>query len=170
MVAMPAAAQEQLKQEAKAIVKQFGGQLKPQLKQAMVQGGPQHAVEVCAEQAPEIAKQLSEKTDWQVRRVSLNYRNPDAEPKPWESKVLTDFENRLLNGEKDKLVYSETVNGEYRFMKAQLVEPICLTCHGRKVDGLLHDKIQLYYPKDKAMGYQLGQIRGAFSLSRKLAL
>ncbi len=168
VIAKPSA--DRLEQEAKTIVKQFASQLKPKLKQAMMQGGPMQAVEVCAEQAPKIAQSLSLQTGWQVRRVSLNNRNSEAVPNSWERQVLSDYESQLLSDSTVKLsAYSNLVDGEYRFMKPQLVEPLCLTCHGTKIEGALQDKIHLHYPNDKAMGYQLGQIRGAFSLSKKLA-
>ena len=48
----------QLKQEAIGIVKKFGGALKPELKQAIQSGGPAHAISVCAEKAPAIARRL----------------------------------------------------------------------------------------------------------------
>lgn len=52
----------------------------------MAERGPGHALEVCSVQAPAIASLLS--TDgWQVKRVSLKNRNPDAVPDEWEAAV-----------------------------------------------------------------------------------
>ena len=58
-----------LKAEAISIVKQFGDTLKPQLTQALAQGGVKHAIEVCSVKAPGIAQQLSLSSQWQVKRV-----------------------------------------------------------------------------------------------------
>ncbi|MEJ2177361.1 MAG: DUF3365 domain-containing protein, partial [Gammaproteobacteria bacterium] len=107
--------QAQLKDEAVGIVKKFGGSLKPQLKQAIQEGGPAHAVSVCAEKAPAIAEQLSNETGWQIKRVSLKPRNQqNAEPDAWEREVLQQFDQRQANGESAaEMAVAEIVDGEF---------------------------------------------------------
>jgi hypothetical protein len=79
------------------------------------------------------------------------------------------FNNRQKNGESaKKMAYSEVVDGKFRFMKAQGTEKVCLTCHSKNVASKVKKEIHKYYPNDKATGYSLGEIRGAFSLSKKL--
>jgi len=158
-----------LKQEAISIVKRFGGSLKPELKKALKSGGPAHAISVCSEKAPAIAHQLSSDTGWYVRRVSLKPRNPGAKPDAWEEKVLKMFDERQAKGEDPKkMAHAEVVDGKFRFMKAQGVEPVCLNCHAAKVKPEVEAALKEKYPHDKARGYSLGQIRGAFSLARDL--
>jgi len=162
--------QAQLKKEAVSIVKQFGGSLKPQLKQAMQEGGPAHAVTFCAEKAPAIAEQLSRETGWQIKRVSLKARNQkSAVPDPWEQQVLQSFDQRQANGESpSEMAFAEVVDGEFRFMKAQGVEQVCLACHAASVSPEVEAALKTNYPMDKARGYSLGQVRGAFSLKKSL--
>lgn len=159
-----------LKAEAITIVKQFGGALKPQLKKALTEGGVLKAIEVCSVKAPEIAQNLSLSTQWQVKRVSLKARNhPDAIPNAWEESVLETFNQRQESGESTKkMAKAEIVGDEFRFMKAQGTQPLCLTCHGTKLDDETKAALKSYYPKDQATGYSLGQVRGAFSLTKKL--
>ena len=159
-----------LKAEAITIVKQFGGTLKPQLKKALTEGGVLKAIEVCSVKAPEIAQNLSLSTQWQVKRVSLKARNhPDAIPNAWEKSVLETFNQRQQSGESTKkMAKAEIVGDEFRFMKAQGTQPLCLTCHGTKLDDETKAALKSYYPKDQATGYSLGQVRGAFSLTKKL--
>lgn len=162
--------QAQLKDEAVGIVKKFGGSLKPQLKQAIQEGGPAHAVSVCAEKAPAIAEQLSNETGWQIKRVSLKPRNQqNAEPDAWEREVLQQFDQRQANGESAaEMAVAEIVDGEFRFMKAQGVETVCLNCHAADIPPEVEAALKTNYPMDKARGYSLGQIRGAFSLTKSL--
>ncbi len=159
-----------LKAEAVAIVKRFGGALKPQLKQALQSGGPVNAIGVCAVRAPEIAKQLSLETGWQLKRVSLKFRHSKtAMPDKWEEKILRQFDERQSQGELPaEMAYAEVVGDQFRFIKAQGVEAICLTCHGETLDSSVRDALNKHYPDDRAIGYSLGQVRGAFSLSRAL--
>jgi len=160
----------QLKQEAIGIVKKFGGSLKPELKQAIQSGGPAHAISVCAEKAPAIAQSLSNETGWIVKRVSLKARNSQsAIPDAWEKKVLQQFDERQANGESaSQMAYSEVVDGQFRFMKAQGVEAVCMNCHAAEIKPEVEAALGENYPDDKARGYTMGQIRGAFSLTRDL--
>ena len=159
----------QLKQEAIGLVKQFGGTLKPQLKQAIQSGGPANAISVCSEKAPEIAQDLSQESGWKVKRVSLKPRGKNAMPDAWEQRVLEQFDQRQAAGESAKdMAYMELVDGRFRFMKAQGVESVCLGCHAAEVSAEVEAGLEKYYPDDKARGYTLGQVRGAFSLSLDL--
>jgi len=162
--------QVQLAKEAVVIVQEFGGQLKPELKQAIMEGGPAHAISVCAVRAPEIARNLSADTGWYVKRVSLKARNDQtAIPDAWETKVLEQFDKRRAEGESaEKMAFAEIVDGKFRFMKAQGVEAICLGCHGAEIDAETEAALKQKYPQDRARGYTLGQIRGAFSLAKNL--
>ncbi len=159
-----------LKQEAVGIVKQIGCKLKPELKKALTDGGPAHAISVCSERAPAIAQQLREQTGWYIKRVSLKARNAEsARPDAWEAAVLQDFDRRQAGGEAAaKMAHAEVVDGRFRFMKAQGVEAVCLTCHGVSVKPEVEAALADKYPQDAARGYTLGQIRGAFSLARDL--
>ena len=160
----------QLQPEAQQLTQQFVGQLKPQLKQAMTEGGPTHAIEVCASVAPKIADSLSAQSGWQVKRVSLKSRNASrAQPDKWEQAVLQQFDERQAAGEPAAAIhYGETVKGRYRYMQAQGVGAICLTCHGEDLSAPVRATLEKYYPDDWATGYSLGQVRGAISLSKKL--
>lgn len=160
----------ELQAEARQIVQQFVGELKPTLKKAMGQGGPTQAIAVCSEKAPAISKNLSKQSGWQVKRVSLKQRNPNAAPDPWERQQLKAFDRRQAAGEAPAQINAaERVNGTFRYMQAQGVEPLCLSCHGENLASAVQDALQRFYPNDEATGYQLGQVRGAISLQKNLA-
>ena len=160
----------QLKWEAVGIVKQFASTLKPQLKQAMQKGGPVLAINVCSVQAPAIAENLSIDTGWTVNRVSLKPRNSQsAVADAWETSVLQEFNSRQQAGEQaNKLVHAEVVEDQYRLMKAQPVEPLCLTCHGNDLSTEVTNALGEHYANDQATGYTLGEVRGAISLRKQL--
>jgi hypothetical protein len=169
LLSLPVAADNAaLSAEASSIVQRFAGTLQPQLLEALQQGGPAKAIEVCSVKAGEISAQLSAETGWQVRRVSLKSRNAKSGvPDSWEEKVLLSFEARKKAGEPvDQLIHAEVVEGRFRFMKAQGVKPLCLTCHGENLAPEVKEALAKRYPQDSATGYREGDIRGAFTLSR----
>lgn len=170
VLAQQASNDGRLEAEARQIVQDFVGELKPALKKAMAEGGPTRAIAVCSEKAPAIAKNLSEESGWSVKRVSLKQRNPNAVPDAWERRQLEAFGRRQADGEAPaRINVGERVDGRYRYMQAQGVEPLCLACHGENLAPAVKDTLQSFYPQDEATGYRLGQIRGAISLEKQLS-
>ena len=161
---------QQLEKEAHAIVKQFVGRLKPTLVNALQLGGPASAIDVCSKEAPKIAIALSAETGWSIKRVSLKPRNSStATPDKWETEILEHFNTHQALGETATDLYaSKQLENQFRFMKAQVVEGVCLNCHGASLKPKVVVALAKYYPNDTAIGYSLGQVRGAISLSKRL--
>jgi len=159
--------------ESRAVTMEFMKTLKGELQTAMKAGGPVNAIQVCNTRAPEIAAGFAEKNGWTVARTSLKYRNPDNAPDAWERKVLEKFEERKAKGEDPKqLAYAEVVDDggakTFRFMKAIPTAPVCLACHGENIDAAVEARIQELYPEDHARGFNVGDIRGAFTISQPM--
>ena len=160
-------------QKSKAVVMEFMGQLKGELKGAMKADGPVNAINVCKEKAPAIAASLSEKHGWDIARTSLKTRNSANAPDAWESKILNEFEARKAKGEAVKpMAHFEAVENDgkknFRFMKAIPTGEVCLKCHGSEIKPGIKAKLQELYPNDKATGFKLGDIRGAFTITQPM--
>lgn len=156
----------QLDMQAKKITNTFANELKTTLMAAVAKGGLSAGVEVCQEQAPEIAKKYSSH-GWQISRTSLKTRNSQNTPNIDEIAILQDFAKRLASGEPAKTVFYSNLNpqsGEYQFMKAIPTGQMCLACHGENISDDLQTKIKAHYPKDTATGFKLGELRGAFKV------
>lgn len=155
-----------LESQAQGISQQFAATLLPTLQEALASGGPVKAIEVCSIRAPEIADELSAATSWSVRRVSLKARNHErAIPDSWERSMLEQFEIEQQDGATmGSLNGSDVVDGEFRYMQAQLAMPLCLTCHGSNLSADVSSALAEHYPNDLATGYGEGDIRGAISL------
>ena len=158
---------------ARKIVKDFGSQLKSELMKGMKKGGATEAISVCYQKAPQIAKQLSDSTDWKIGRTSLKVRNSNNAPDDWEISILEKFEKQLKDGNDIKtLEYSEVVKiGDakyFRYMKAIPTGSVCLNCHGSNIKDPVKEKIAELYKEDKAINYKKGELRGAFTLAKKL--
>ena len=161
-----------LKAEGKGVIKGFFKELKGELMKAKKAGGPVTAVKACNDKAPGIAKNAS-KNGWEVARTSLKLRNADNAPDDWEMKVLKQFEVRKAKGEDPKkIAYAEivNVNGKrtFRMMKAIPTGELCVTCHGAKVKPEIINTLNKFYPNDKATGFKVGDLRGAFTLKKAL--
>jgi Protein of unknown function (DUF3365) len=153
------------------LVAELGGRLKAE----MSANGPASAVDVCSKVAPKIAGRLSQEMGWQVGRVGTRVRNPLNSPNAWQQAALDEFAIRMARGEKlDGMetwkVVEEGGNPTLLYAKAIGVQPLCLTCHGAP-DDIPDDvkaRLKADYPNDKAVGYSLGELRGAVVISRPL--
>lgn len=140
---------------------------------ALDQGGAEQAIGACQLQAPELARQASQASGWQVRRVSLRERNPKAVPDAWERETLQDFDRRAAAGESPATLERAAVvefDGQrrQRYMRALPVQPLCVQCHGpaEQLSSGVRQRLQALYPADHATGYAVGELRGAVTLSR----
>jgi len=160
--------------EANAIIKDFMANLKGELQRALKREGPGGAIGVCQEAAPAVTRSVAAKHGWEVGRTALNLRNQDNAPDAWEREVLEAFvAQREAGADPKKLSVTKVVkragDTRLRYMKAiPLAEKPCAICHGTNVDPDLRATILEFYPNDKAVGFEPGEIRGAFTLSRKI--
>lgn len=153
--------------ESQALVKRFAGELQTALMTAMSDGGPQRAITVCKDIAPEIASQLSRESGAAVSRTSLRLRNPQNLPREWQEQVLQEFDAAAASGaDAATLEYfasAESNNGA-RYMKAIPTGGLCLACHGSELAPDVSELLDANYPHDRATGYASGEVRGAFSV------
>jgi len=159
--------------KARAAVKGLGEGLKSQLMAAIKAGGPVSAIAVCKTVAPALAEQSSKDHGLEIGRTALRVRNPENVPAQWERKVLEDFVAKLAAGtDPATLEHFETVSqGDetvFRYMKAipTAAKP-CLTCHGSNLDPALKAEIERLYPDDQATGFKAGELRGAFTVTKR---
>jgi len=143
------------------------------LQEEIARGGPEGAIAVCRDKAPALAREASQQSGWQIRRVSLRNRNPRAVPDAWEREALEDFDRRAAAGTPAmQLERAETVveGGQrvQRYMRALPTLELCTQCHG-PADALrpaVKARLAELYPQDRATGYKVGDIRGAMTLRR----
>jgi len=166
---------ENFEQSASEKIKALAGNLKKELSESMQSGGPVAAITTCRIKAPEITNALNSTDTVKIKRTSLRLRNPANEADNWEQQVLTSFEDKHSSGTPvDQLVYSEEIKAgdktTFRMMRAIPMQPVCLSCHGDKqtMGNELISTLEQAYPDDRATGFSVGDIRGAFSVSQTI--
>jgi hypothetical protein len=129
--------------------------LSGRLAQALSEGDPADAIAVCAKAAPQIAKDVSSEHGLSIGRTSFRLRNPDNTPPEWA-------EDYVAN-KTDKPVYLAR-EGKLATLLAIRIQPLCLTCHGPKIDidPEVQEALVREYPRDEAIGFRQGDLRGWF--------
>lgn len=164
--------QASLTDEARAMADAFGAQLRQTLLEAIAAGGPVEAIAVCKLQAPGIAAELST-GGWQLRRTALRVRNPDNAPTLREREVLEWMQGQLKGGANPANLTSsrlevEAGNTVFYYMQPIMTAALCLNCHGEELAPEVRKAIRASYPQDRATGFSEGDLRGAFSFTRRL--
>jgi hypothetical protein len=149
-----------LLEQSRQITAEYAAQLQGALQDAMASGGPVAAISVCAEIAPQIASDLSRTSGARVRRTSLRYRNPANAPDTWEREAL----QQLETNDSSELFETDR-SGDARYLKAIPTAPVCIACHGKSLTPEIQAKLDETYPHDLARGFNVGDLRGAFSVS-----
>jgi len=135
--------------------------------------GVLQAVSVCSDTAQVLTNNFGVQKGVFIRRVSIKNRNKNNLPDDFEQKILNKFEllhqNKELTSETEHAEIVEEAEFKYlRYLKPILVQAECLNCHGSETDIMPEVKqlIAQEYSDDKAIGYKIGDLRGAVSLKK----
>lgn len=122
-------------------------------------GGIPGAISVCRDQAPALAAAHSD-ASLQVRRVGTRVRNPANRPSPALAAQLA----ALRPETPDAVVH---LAGQRTYVRAIYAQPLCLNCHGKTLTPDVTAALSRLYPGDEAVGYEAGDLRGAFVVSER---
>lgn len=140
----------------------FQKDLQARLMSEIKSGGPSKAIEVCRTASPEMEKKMS--VDATIVRISDRERNPEHKAAGREAEVLALWGDRVKAGQEiGPVVFTD--GGERKIMRPiKIAGELCLKCHGpaEKIDAATADALKKAYPADHALGYALGDLRGAF--------
>ncbi len=141
-------------------------QLGKNLMGAIQQQGILHALEFCNVQAMPITDSMAKVHQAKIVRVSDKNRNPTNKASLEEASYISLFQEVLNKGEEpEPILVSE--NGKNRFYYPIVTNDMCLKCHGdvgQEIEEKTYEKILELYPQDKAIGYDINQVRGIWSI------
>jgi hypothetical protein len=160
--------------EAKKLSAEFVQKLGGILKQQLESAGTASALSVCKDVAPAMSAQYSNDKRI-VKRVSLKPRNSSiGVADAWEANQLKQFDMAAASGKPAAEIETHAVIDEqdgrwFRYMKAIPTQAMCLQCHGGadNIQPNVQTLLKQLYPNDLAVGYKVGEIRGAISVKEK---
>jgi len=136
---------------------------KKELKQALLEGlskGPVEAISACQVHAPKIAAKLSH-DGIRVGRTSQRLRNPKNRSPEWVRPILEAY----LANPSERTPRGVTLGeGRTGYVEPIVMQSLCLTCHGDALSEDVAAEIERLYPKDEAVGFEVGELRGVFWL------
>lgn len=163
---------QQAEQTARDASQKLTATLLGAVQRAMKEGGPAHAVRVCAGKAQELTDEVAAEYGVEIRRVTEKPRNPLDSPDAYERRVLARFAAQAQDGSLDAAtVHTEVVEEEdgavLRFLKPLTIRKPCLACHGsaEQISAEVVEVLRERYPADRATGYDTGDLRGTISVT-----
>ncbi len=150
----------------KEVIQELATTLGSLLNKAIAEGGPVEAVKVCQLKAGPMTKSFNGGREGvNVSRTSLKYRNPQNAPDELDRKVLESWQHELEAGNSLPPLSIELRDEDTAIVyKPIMLQAVCLNCHGAEEQLLPELKTVLdeLYPQDKARGFKVGDLRGAF--------
>lgn len=137
------------------------------LMKAIQQNGPVGAVEFCNVKALALTDSISVMKNAIIKRVSDKPRNPDNAANKEELGYITYFKKLTAAGKEPKPIV-KTENGEVDFYYPISTNAMCLQCHGKPKDQIQPETmttLKNLYPNDKAMGYDVNEVRGLWAIN-----
>lgn len=147
---------EQGRNIAQATKAALGKQLMTKLKEV----GPVGAIEFCKLKALPITDSVSKSKGAQVQRITDKPRNPKNTCTEEELGLLKQWKTDLASGKEPQGLLIDKGNHTLGYYPI-FTEEKCLACHGNPSDEVKQVLLKKY-PEDKALGYDVGQVRGAF--------
>ncbi len=140
-----------------------------QLKQAIADGGVVQAVQFCNAAAPAILDSLETNIPTTIKRASLRFRNPLDRPSDSESVILKRYQTQLSASENPQPVVEVLNDNQILYARPIVLDtPLCLNCHGTpetEVSEEVLEVLRQHYPEDNALGHQMGDLRGIWSVT-----
>lgn len=153
--------------QGKEIIQSAFNALSTTLASAIQKEGIQYAIEYCSEKALPITDSVADLYNVNIKRISHQYRNPDNKASLDELELIEMYMELLENEQKLEAYIIENENNYLYYSPIIINNQFCLNCHGKpgidiQEEDLIY--INLLYPTDNAINFEMGQIRGLWRL------
>ncbi|MGM0636008.1 MAG: Tll0287-like domain-containing protein [Bacteroidota bacterium] len=134
---------------------------------AIQKKGVLHALEFCNVQAMPLTDSMATVHNTKIKRVSDKNINPGNKANSKEIEYINNFKEMVSSGAEPQPIIDET-DKKVDFYYPITTNDMCLKCHGtvgKELKRETYDKILELYPDDKAIGYDVNEVRGIWSIS-----
>lgn len=136
------------------------------LTKAIQEKGTVGAIGFCHSEAERLTDSISLMKNAIIKRVSDRPRNTANQATSEELKYIASFKKDVASGKEISPIVN-IENGEVFFYYPIVTNALCLQCHGKLKEQIRPETLTALkkrYPKDKAVGYNLNEVRGIWSI------
>jgi hypothetical protein len=132
-----------------------------ELSRELDQGGPGLAIRACHIDATSVVYRIAKQEGLQVGRTSDRLRVPTNAPRPWAAPIVAQYAGKRAA---DVEGFAVDLGDRVGVLRPIPERPLCGACHGdrTKLDPRVRQELDERYPKDRALGFEPGEVRGWF--------
>lgn len=159
----------QLHDTARYIASQAFQAMSGVLMRKIQEEGALAAFDYCRVQALPLTDSVSAAQGVRIQRLATRYRNPANAANADEQAIIADWEAAVARGDKPLPQFKEVDDRIDWYGAITIPHPRCLDCHGLLSEGDIFPEvlaaINEKYPNDKAVNFELGDVRGMWKIS-----
>ena len=143
------------------------GVLGKNLMQAIRKEGTLGALSFCNEKAYPLTDSMAVVHNATIKRVSDKPRNQDNQANVVELEYIETFKQIIANEESPNSIVKDS-DAKVQVYYPILTNAMCLQCHGqpnKSIESSTLSQLTILYPKDKAVGYDVNEVRGIWSVT-----
>lgn len=146
-------------ERANAAIQELQSTLLARLSGELATRGPAAAVAVCRDEALQLTSSIAARRMIAIGRTSHRLRNPANAARPWAAATVASHAGRKV-ADASPVVFD--LGGRVGVMRPIGTVDFCLQCHGAPatVEASLGEVLKSSYPKDQAVGFAAGDLRG----------
>lgn len=167
--AEPRSFEAQLHDTARHIASQAFQAMSSVLMRKIQEEGALAAMEFCSVAALPLTDSVSVAQGVRIQRLATRYRNPANAANAAEQAIIADWEAAVARGDKPMPQFKEVDDRIDWYGAITIPHPRCLDCHGLLSEGDIFPEvlaaINEKYPNDKAVNFELGDVRGMWKIS-----
>ncbi|MGV8813840.1 MAG: Tll0287-like domain-containing protein [Gelidibacter sp.] len=137
------------------------------LMQAIQENGTLGALSFCNEKAYPLTDSMAVVYNGNIKRVSDKPRNQSNQANLQELEYIETFKQIIANKESPNPIVKDSDTKIDTYYPI-LTNAMCLQCHGqpnKSIEPSTLRQLTLLYPNDKAIGYNVNQVRGIWSVT-----
>jgi hypothetical protein len=158
---------EGFRSQGKLIVKETFMALSSELKNAIQDGGIPHALSFCNTAALPVTDSLAIMYNVDIKRVTMNSRNPLNEANAFEASLIETFSKLSVSDLSQVNMVVQDADGFPVYAQPIILADNCLQCHGSVEKDIAPEHLKLIrdlYPEGKAVDYKVGDLRGIWRI------
>ncbi|WP_225035707.1 DUF3365 domain-containing protein [Winogradskyella sp. SM1960] len=129
--------------------------------------GTLEALDFCNVQAYPLTDSMAVVHNATIKRVTDKPRNPNNKANTEELEYINNFKQVIANSEESKPLVKE-MDDKVKVYYPITTNNMCLQCHGKlnkTIEASTLARIKNLYPMDKAIGYDINEVRGIWSVT-----
>jgi len=150
-----------------ALAMEAKAELSRNLKNAIQEKGTIGAINFCNTKATVLTDSISMMKNAIIERISDKPRNLENQANDVELGYIENFKKMLSSGD-DMTPIVNVNDGEVKFYYPITTNALCLQCHGKPNEQIQAETLATLknlYPADQAIGYDVEEIRGIWSIN-----